>query len=146
MSASQKRARGGLETLSMRGDHTFIFERICNSAERGRDTWWVIEQAQAEQIDNRLWEQKQQSEEKAKQAARDDEVLPPGWCRMEVGCRRESVYLHESGYRDKRRPVPDASLPVAWTKLEEKSQPESFSYVHCTMGPILSNAPVARGR
>mmetsp|Transcript_6810 Transcript_6810/g.18776 ORF Transcript_6810/g.18776 Transcript_6810/m.18776 type:complete len:805 (+) Transcript_6810:77-2491(+) len=142
----------GIIGLNVDGDHTLLMSGIVNSLKE----WWrnrsdqgaAINQAlipggalyevMRHHIDDRLWHQQRKKHLDEKEAADAKEPLPPGWRRMERG--GEIFYLHERGRRERRRPVPDDTLPDGWLKLAT-SQPNVFIYNHAASGRNQADRP-----
>lgn len=142
--AFEERAGDGLPSLSMDGDHSFLFEGIRKAVENVGASEWGVEDALRRHIDDRLWEQQWQEQRQQVQEASTAESLPPGWRRMENGTDGEVFYLHESGQRDRRRPVPDPDLLPGWVKLACQSRPGEFIYFNFHERRTLLSRPTAQ--
>jgi len=64
-----------------------------------------------------------------------------GWRKFTNGKTNEVFYLHESGQRERRRPIPDSKLPDGWVKFECESKKEEWLYYHVLSRKTLSRPP-----
>jgi len=134
MKAFQQRAGSGLTTLSMDGDHSFLFEGIRKELEQCGTTTQEdrIEDVLKKHIDDTLWWQKQDLLEAQASEAKPGEVLPAGWRRMEV--EDEVFYLHTDGVRARTAPICDESLPLGFSKFQCESRTGKFYFLEHATG------------
>ncbi|CAK0867058.1 unnamed protein product [Prorocentrum cordatum] len=90
-------------------------------------------------IQSRLQEQEWARDEAEAREAHANQPVAEGWRRMELNGK--FFYLHTSGRRQQRRPVPDPDLLLGWLKLESESRPGSFFYFHEKTRKTLDRPP-----
>jgi len=130
----EQRLQPGSNTLSVSGDHSFLMRGILQTLnERTKDLHQyknaeILGTILDDHIVNRLWQQQQRNEQAEEVQSQDP--LPPGWRRFE-GALSGVHFLHESGFKDKRKPIID-DLPNGWVKFECNSRPGKFLFYHLT--------------
>eukprot|EP00929_Paragymnodinium_shiwhaense_P043436 TRINITY_DN22334_c1_g1_i1.p1 TRINITY_DN22334_c1_g1~~TRINITY_DN22334_c1_g1_i1.p1 ORF type:complete len:815 (+),score=137.86 TRINITY_DN22334_c1_g1_i1:228-2672(+) len=137
-------AGDGLPTLSMAGDHSFLFMEIRQSVEQrmrgsksGQDgkgvRLYALEEALRWFIDEKLLRQLEELE--AASAANVTDDLPPGWRRITENATKQSFYIHETcGTKVLAKPLVDDDLPDGWAKFEDPASPGGVRYFHARAG------------
>lgn len=140
MQCFTRKAGPGLPTLSLDGDHSLLFEQARHIVQRaGAES---IEATLNYFIDERLWHQGLHHSTAAQEKVLAGQPLSRGWRRMVNEKSKEVFFLHESGRRERRRPVPDSDLPAGWLKLEQQSNPGQFIYQHFASRRLQLHRPL----
>jgi len=116
--AGFEKCAGELEKLSIFGDHSFLMGGILKNVKRvGKCDEFLLENILESQVYERL---------------------------RKVSLKIGTVCTHESGRTEKRRPVPDDTLPDGWTKLEMSQGSERYLYYHAGRRITQQDRPVKR--
>jgi len=128
--------------LSIDGDYSFLLQGILSNMQRNMPRHMPhnamhaaaelkdrLEEVLDGHITQRL-EQQKQRDEKAEEV-KSKELLPEGWRKFQSAAAGVH-YLHDSGLKDKRKPVVDEGLEEGWVTFECKSKKGAFLFYHLT--------------